>query len=480
MAREHELIINLPLENPLVEPEEFWLNPENGPDAPDAKSPYKLGKIYPDIADFRTIDPSVYSDREYAQREWDQMFTKTWLLAGRASDCKEVGDWFRYDIGPESIIIIRGTDKRIKAFYNVCKHRGNRLVMGEFGNSTAIGCVFHSWLWDIDGNLKRATDRETFRPEALCGDLNLSKVHVAEWAGFVFVSMADEPIPFDTFICQEMRDACANYNMEDWHIVKQVQLDVDLNWKAVADSFQEIYHVHMLHPGGRGNVDEHFCQYDYYPYGHNRMLVPFGLVSHRLPNRSEITPVMAGFMRDCGIDPDTYTGDIANGDARRDMQKAKRVPNNKFGLDFSEYTDAQLTDDWNFSIFPGVTFNVHVEGTIIQRFRPSPDLDPNKAIYDVTVICPAMNADAGAPWYFGLEPSVDVTGTGPRPVKRYTNMENTEVGALLDEDVVNFGRQRMGLRSRGLDWVRLSEQEGRCQQMYAEVEYYIRGVRDVR
>jgi len=331
-------------------------------------------------------------------------------------------------------------------------------------------------MWDTDGKIKRVTDKETFRSEALCGDLNLSEVHVDEWAGMVFVSMSKNPMPLHDYLGKELIGSCTGYAMEKWHVVKEVQLEIPCNWKAAIDSFQEIYHVHMLHPGGRGNVDEHYCQYDYYPNGHNRMLVPFGLVSHRLENRNEMTPIMAGFLRDVGIDPETYKGDLAAGDARRDMQKAKRRPDNRFGVDFSRLTDGQLTDDWNFSLFPGITLNVHAEGTLIQRFRPTADLNPARAIYDLTVIVPSMKPGAGAPWYFGLEPELDITGK-TRPARRYTTADNTGVGALLDEDVINMPKQERGMRSAGIDRIRFSEQEGRCQQQYAEIDLYIKGLK---
>ena len=77
-----------------------------------------------------------YSTTDFAQREWDHMWTRVWQIAGRADQVPEPGDYITYDIGHESIICVRGSDQRIRAFYNVCQHRGNQLVTAEMGSAS--------------------------------------------------------------------------------------------------------------------------------------------------------------------------------------------------------------------------------------------------------------------------------------------------------------------------------------------------------
>jgi carnitine monooxygenase subunit len=85
------------------------------------------------------------------------------------SDIPTIGDYFTFDISTESIIIVRTGDgaEDVRAFFNVCQHRGNRLVMSEFGHAENFTCMFHFWAWEIDGTLKNIQDRETFRPEVI-------------------------------------------------------------------------------------------------------------------------------------------------------------------------------------------------------------------------------------------------------------------------------------------------------------------------
>ena len=98
------------------------------------------------------IPKERYTSAEFARLEWERMWTKVWLLAGRESDLQTAGDYFTYEIGPESILIVRQTDGSIAARYNVCMHRGNRLCEPGRGHvSRAFTCGFHGWQYGFDG-----------------------------------------------------------------------------------------------------------------------------------------------------------------------------------------------------------------------------------------------------------------------------------------------------------------------------------------
>ena len=107
-----------------------------------------------------------YFSRDYMAREWQKMWTRSWLIAGVTADLPEVGDYFLFDIREESIIVTR-TEEGIRAFYNVCSHRGSRLVFEERGNKKVFVCPFHSWSFHNNGELRRITDEETFQGEVI-------------------------------------------------------------------------------------------------------------------------------------------------------------------------------------------------------------------------------------------------------------------------------------------------------------------------
>ena len=183
--------------------EEGWhINPDAGAADPERKYPY---------VDNGTglISPERFFSPEFAKAEWERMWTKTWLIAGRVSDIPQVGDYFTFDIGPESFVVTRtgtGPDD-IAAYYNVCQHRGNRLVHQEFGTAESFVCVFHSWEWNLDGSLEQITDRETFREEVIADNPPLTPVKCDQWGGFVFICYDREPPALALFVSPP---ACLN------------------------------------------------------------------------------------------------------------------------------------------------------------------------------------------------------------------------------------------------------------------------------
>ena len=128
-------------------------------------------------------EPNRYFDPRYKDAEWDRLWTKTWLLACPSSDIREDGDFAKFDIGIESFIIVRQEDGSVKAHLNVCPHRGSQIVMSDLGSQERFTCPFHNWQFGLDGTNQKVTDRETFHPDVLCHDINLTSVRCEEVAG---------------------------------------------------------------------------------------------------------------------------------------------------------------------------------------------------------------------------------------------------------------------------------------------------------
>lgn len=462
--------------NPVLgDPEDFLVEPNAAPGSYDAKSPKRLKELYPDIEHYRKVQTELYYSPEIMEREWEKLWKKTWIMAGRASDCAEVGDWFKFDLGKESFLIVRSGADTINAFYNVCKHRGNQLVTEDYGKGAkSFICSYHSWMWKCDGDIARVTDRNTFAPEILCDDLNLSKVHCHVWQGFVYINMDENPVPFEEFMDPVLQRALDAYQFEDWHIVKDVKVTVPANWKTNLDAFAEMYHLHQTHPQGVLATDDHFGQYDFYRNGHSRMIVPRGMVSKRQEDHETINDALRSLMIDSGIDPDTFQGKAD--DVRDAVQKAKRQGLSPFGLDYSRLSDSQIVDTWSISIFPNTNFNINPEVALIQRFIPH-ETDPDQSYYHITILSAKINTEKRRPFWlqftYGVDPNQDISGNY-RPDTRHTTVENSEVGLLLDQDLQQIGQVHKGIKSKGLNGVlRLSEQERRIQQFFAEYDLYL-------
>jgi phenylpropionate dioxygenase-like ring-hydroxylating dioxygenase large terminal subunit len=470
-ARYAEIRFNdRPIKTPLVDPENFVLEPGAVTADYEGRSPYRLDELHPGIAAYRTAHTRRFIDPAVKRAEEEKLWSKAWLIAGVASDIANPGDWFKFDIGPQSIIIVRSKEDEVDAFYNVCKHRGNELVQDDFGHgATSFTCILHSWRFNLKGRNVRVTDRETFREEALCQNLDLTPVQVRVWGGLVFVNLDADPVPFEDYYADVM-PMLASYRMEEMFVVKDLSVEVPANWKILYSVFNENYHAHATHPQIKPYVDDYFIQYDFYRHGHNRNLFPVAAVSPRWPDGRFINMGLAYMMQEAGVKTSGFKGDARH--VRRAIQAAKRQPGNPYGLDFSGFTDNQLTDDWNPSIFPNVTMNMHPEGVLIQRFRPHPT-DTERGYHDVIILSAKLAEGRRPPAYMGVEDDVDVSGN-VRPARRRTTHENPQGGEVLEQDIANMVTLQRGLHSRGLNgMIVFSEQERRIQHFLAELDAYL-------
>ncbi|WP_242770867.1 aromatic ring-hydroxylating dioxygenase subunit alpha [Sphingopyxis sp. YF1] len=417
------------------------------------------------------VEPQRYFDPAFMRREWSELWTRTWLLAGRVSDIPEPGDFFRFNVGSESFLVVRGTDREIRVMYNVCQHRGARLVASDFGNLKEIRCRYHSWAWTVNGAICDITDRETFRPEVLEGSLDLSKVRHDVWGGFVFLCMDEKAPPLAEFL-GVLEPHLAVYRLEDMVTVKDVEVEWPANWKTVVDAFLESYHVHAIHPEILPFYDDYHQQWDLYEHGMSRMLMKFGAVSPRHEDQDSVNDFLAGMLAEVGIDPEGFGK--AAGDVREAVQKAKMKLSDRLGPTAGDYALNQMTDDWAYFAFPNVTFNIHPEGALVQRFRPH-ESDPEKMIYDVTVLIhPIRDPAIQIPAYMGVEEGTDCTGS-TRPQRRYLTRGDGGVGPVLEQDGRMIPFVQAGMHSRGFRGARLSEQEQRVRHFHREIDRYLDG-----
>jgi nitrite reductase/ring-hydroxylating ferredoxin subunit len=457
-----------PIKDVMADPESFVIEPGEITADYEKKSPWRLGELYPHIADYRIVKTDRFIGEADKALEEERLWSKTWLLAGFASDLKDKGDWFRFDIGPQSLIVVRSAPGEVSAFYNVCKHRGNELVQDDFGKGfDCFTCIVHSWRFNLHGKNIRVTDRESFAPEVLDQNLNLTPVHVREWKGLIFVSLAQRPVPFEEFY-GPLLPMMESYRTDEMYVVKELTVEITANWKTMMTVFNEAYHAHATHPQAKLIMDDHFYQYDFYPHGHNRNLFPLGVVSERWPDTRFVNAALAFMLEEAGVKPSRYRGDAKG--VRRAIQRAKRE-NKPFGIDYDGFTDNQISDDWNPTLFPNVTLNMHPEGVLVMRFRPHAT-DPEKGYWDNIVLARRLADGKRPPAYMGVDEHADVTGA-TRPAREFSTVENPPSSELLIQDLDNMVTLHRGMKSRGLKHIVLSEQERRIQQFLAELDLYL-------
>jgi len=195
----------------------------------------------------------AYISEEYARAERDRLWRKVWLQAGRMEDIPQAGDYITYEILDDSILIVRTPEQGIRAYHNVCPHRGRRLVDTPEGARNARGtrmqfmCGYHGWRFNLNGESTHILHREDWQGALTDECAGLSKVNVDTWGGWIWINMDPgceplrdylEPVTsmLDPFELQNMR--C---RWRKWGIF-------DCNWKVALEAFNETYHVQTTHP----------------------------------------------------------------------------------------------------------------------------------------------------------------------------------------------------------------------------------------
>jgi len=199
-----------------------------------------------------TLPSWCYTSEAFYQREVEQIFLKQWNFAGRLDEIPDSGDYMSLDFCGESVIVIRGKDDVVRTFANVCRHRSARLLEGR-GRCRTIVCPYHSWVYDLDGTLLRMKGMEQtagFDP----AENGLIPLQVESWAGFLFVSFANDVMPLEEHL-GDMTEQYASYRFADMLCVRRRSYDLKCNWKLYIENAMEDYHTATVHKDSIGNQD---------------------------------------------------------------------------------------------------------------------------------------------------------------------------------------------------------------------------------
>jgi phenylpropionate dioxygenase-like ring-hydroxylating dioxygenase large terminal subunit len=423
----------------------------------------------PEIGD-HPIEGYRYTSREFFNREFDHMWAKVWLLLGREDEMPKPGDWQREDVGPESIIMVRQADATIKAFYNVCQHRGNRLVFDDKGTSKRFVCKYHSWAFALDGALNFAQDAEDFPQGNPCDNVRLVEVACESFAGFVWVNMDPEAGSLRDYL-GPVWDDWNMYPVSDMKRYLAYTVKVPCNWKVIQDNFNESYHLRSVHPQASGIIEEGYkdTQFDMCAEGHGRMIMHAGYPARSLEGNKMREPLRA-LMQQWDLDPDAFEG--RERDIRPALQKQKRELGPERGYRYFEgLRDEQLTDFYHYNVFPNFSVSITADGFHFLRTRPHPT-DPEQCIFDNWHYAPAFE---------GIQEAVD---TPAGPVARDADVQHEvlnygdkSIGMAMDQDLSITTGQQLGFRSRGYRGVYLSGQEARVRRYHEVIDEYIQGAR---
>jgi choline monooxygenase len=207
------------------------------------------------LADGRTLPFDWYSDPAVLRLERERIFRRAWQYAGRADQVAEPGAFFTCDAGGSPLVVVRGKDDTLRAFLNVCRHRGSLVCEGE-GRRETLQCPYHAWTYGLDGSLRTAP-RSELVPGFEKGELGLRPASVGAWGPFVFVNPDPGAAPLAETL-GELPSLVAGIGLDvealRFHH-RAVAPEYAANWKVCAENFLECYHCQVAHPGFSKVVD---------------------------------------------------------------------------------------------------------------------------------------------------------------------------------------------------------------------------------
>jgi len=199
------------------------------------------------------IPARPYYDPAYYELEREAVFMKSWIQVGHVCEVREAGSFIRRDLefARASILVIRGRDDRLRAFHNVCTHRGTQLVEAAAGRQSTFSCPYHRWTFGTDGALLSAPDFESFGLEK--ADCALPSVSLDICGGLIFVNLDSSAQPLREWL-GDYADMLEQMPVAHATTFSEYTYDIAANWKLTYDNFQENYHLRFVHPrsGGAG------------------------------------------------------------------------------------------------------------------------------------------------------------------------------------------------------------------------------------
>ena len=407
-----------------------------------------------------TYGTEAFLSADYAVAEKELLWPKVWQMAGRLEDIPEVGDFFTYDICDESIIVVRTAPDTVKAFHNVCAHRGRQLVdspatsNGLRGTARNFICAFHGWTYNLEGENTYILDKDDWHGSLNPECTSLTPVRVETWGGFVYIDMREEGESLEEFLGDAGR-VLAHFELEKMRYKWRKWVIYPANWKTSIEAFMEPYHTTSTHSqltafaefyayskaygrhsvsgfdqrksgeatmqggsvsrAGKGD-DPRVSTYELarenyttinYSASTDTLIAAASRLKDELPEGASVGEVMAHWMASAKAD-----------DAARGVTWPEIPPEvmAEAGLAWSLFP--------NQNILQGVTF------ALAYRARPNGD-DPDTCIFEA----------------YALERYPD----GEEPKTEWVQAEPTEAnwGKVLAQDFANMKRVHKGMKSRG-------------------------------
>jgi nitrite reductase/ring-hydroxylating ferredoxin subunit len=409
------------------------------------------------------IPASRYTSSEWQELEFERLWTRVWQIACTVDCVRDPGDYWVYEIGPLSIIVLRDDEGELRAYQNACRHRGTQLLKGSGCGLSNIRCPYHHWSYDLKGHLRGASKSEPMAGRR--GPMSLAPVAVDTWGGFVFVNPDPDAESLADYL-EELPQELAWIGMEDFSCSRFMTLPIECNWKVVVDAFIETYHLHAVHPQMLAIADDIHTPITLYDR-HTMFMQPYGVSSPRRGGSVSDQELWEEFVKNLGHrmglpfasaeEPGPHPP-VPEGQTMRDVLVAK-IRAHLASLDsrYSELDDHHIIDDFHYHVFPNAVFNVFAGWYGLLRARPG--ATPDQSYIDM--------------WNFDLL-AADDPARHVRPEQALLGPEEVEaLGPVLLQDLDLLPDVQRGMHQPGIDTLRLVPAEARIGRMHEILDRYM-------
>lgn len=191
------------------------------------------------------IPAARYTSQEFYDLEAKYLWPRTWLFVGLAHEFDKPGDYRTYSINETPIVVVRGRDGELRAFHNVCQHRGSKLMKDESGTARNMRCLYHCWTYDLEGKLLFVPD-EHYYTGLNKAERGLKPIRCEQLGSLVFINMDSDAVPLKEFLT-DIPALWADVPLDDLRLFDRFSFEVDCNWKCIQDNFAENYHAKFVH-----------------------------------------------------------------------------------------------------------------------------------------------------------------------------------------------------------------------------------------
>lgn len=395
------------------------------------------------------IPASRYTSAAWMALETTRLWPRAWLFVCFSSDIAQAGERQVLDIGSESAVAIRGEDGAVRAFHNVCPHRGMRLCDNGAAASRNVRCAYHHWTWRPDGKLLSWPDGTHF--DAPPGDIALRPLACEERFGLVWLCLGMPAMPLDEFLAP-VADTLRRHRLDRWVRCDDITLTVPANWKTSADVSNEIYHIRTIHPevlpimnDATGTVES---------LGpHSRTTVHFGEPSPHMTASAPFDETMRAWQESIGIQPAL---DPRAPHLRARLQAAQRARGAAQKLPWNLLNDSELLDNVQLNLFPNTQINLYAHRVQIYRHRPSGDT-PHEMAFDQLAYRPLREDEA--------RPAL--------PPHKQADGRTAQQGAMMAIDIAMVIGLQRGMRSSACEGLRLTAEEAAILHLHRALDAWV-------